>query len=267
MPLLYTRLTEFTPLSIDNLIGWYDSNSAIFNTQCNLIKWDDKSYFKNNLIPSINNITNSFLFNNAVLTNEKKFDLEFIASGATLFLVADLSDNEFDASNYVSFFTDSIQTPSRSNNLTVGTGKNTNNNRFLTITDLSNREYEYIDTSLPNCNKNIITAICFNTLMTHPETAQIKFYSAGYINNRIYTESCNPKTISTNPLDFNIFVGDTCNYIIGPDSKQHGISNHIYEMILYNTVLSESSINDINIYLANKHNVRLNNPNFNYFNY
>jgi len=266
MPLWYTQLKEFTPLSIDSLIGWYDINSAIFNPDCNLIKWNDKGYFKNDLIPSVNTITNSFLFNNALLTNSTKLDLQFLASGATLFIVADLSDNEFDASNYVSFFTDSIQTPSRLNNLTVGLG-GFPKTKYLSINDLSNKEYDYRNYYLPKYSKNIINAICFNTLIQNAQAPQIAFYSAGYINNTLYTESCNPKTISTNPLDFNIFVGDTCNYNIGPDGKKHGISNHIYEMILYNSVLSESSINNVNTYLANKHRVSLTGGNFNHFNY
>ena len=266
MPLWYTKLQEFTPLSIDGLIGWYDSNSAIFDANTNLIKWTDKGYFKNDLIPSVNTITNSFIFNNAVLTNSNKLDLQFIASGATLFIVADLSDNEFDTSNYVSFFTDNIQEPSRLNNLTVGIEHN-NSKKYLSISDLSHTEYQFINPNLPKCNKNIINAICFNTLIQHPQALdQIAFYSAGYINNTLYTESCNPKTISTNPLDFNIFIGDRLTNI-GPNVKYHGISNHIYEVILYNSVLSELSINNVNTYLANKHNVSLTGGNFNYINY
>jgi hypothetical protein len=71
MPLWYTNPNTITsPLQIDGLIGWYTSNSAQFGPNNFLIRWQDLSSCKNDIIPYYSNIKSDFLFNNAVLKNE-----------------------------------------------------------------------------------------------------------------------------------------------------------------------------------------------------
>jgi hypothetical protein len=131
MPLWYTIPNTITsPLQIDGLIGWYNTNSAEFGPNDFLIRWQDLSSYKNDLVPYYSNIKSDFLFNNAVLANESLLNLDTISSGATVFIIADLSNNEFDQSNYVSFFTNDFNLMSETENLITSVGKDpfTSNN-------------------------------------------------------------------------------------------------------------------------------------------
>jgi len=142
MPLWYTNPNTITsPLQIDGLIGWYTSNSAQFGPNNFLIRWQDLSSCKNDIIPYYSNIKSDFLFNNAVLKNESLLNLDTISSGATVFIVADLSNNEFDQSNYVSFFTNDFNAMSETENLITSVGKvsfDTNNTIYTAAGYINN---------------------------------------------------------------------------------------------------------------------------------
>lgn len=250
MPLWYTGPLQFTPKSIDGLVGWYDSNSAMFNTNNTMIRWNDNSFFRNDLVPIVSNVDRSFLFNNTVLKNESQLSLQTISSGADIFIVAnisDLSNNEFDNSNFVSFFTNSIETPTTTENLTTGVSYNSLvKNRYLTVGNLFNHntiQSSPIDSNI--LNKKII----IHTYGPQPNS----YGDIVYNGTTRYTESTVPSQITTSFSNFNVFIGDHTYY--GPDSAYHGIHTYIYEVLLYNKVLSTENSSSIINYLADKHTI------------
>lgn len=262
MPLWYTIPNIITsPLQIDGLIGWYDNNSAQFGANDFLIRWKDLSSCKNDLVPYYSNIKCNFLFNNAVLRNESLLNLDTISSGATVFIVADLSNNEFDESNYVSFFTNDFEGTTQTDNLITGLGKNPFAKNTLRITDSTN-EITYGESFLfSNRQKVLVNAISFNGYHDIDPNSidDFRYSAAGYINNSNVTISVEPLNITTNMNNFNVFIGDYSNRRPG-----HGINTQIFEVLLYNKVVSISGINFINKYLATKHNITLYNNNFIY---
>lgn len=250
MPFWYTTPFQFTPKNIDGLVGWYDSNSAIFNTNNIMIRWKDNSFFHNDLVPYVSNVSSSFLFNNAVLKNESQLSLQTISSGADIFIVAnitDLSNNEFDNSNFVSFFTDSIETPNTLENLTTGISYNTMvQQRYLTVgnsSNYNNRVSLPID-SIPTSNKIIIHTY-------GPQNYNYGDIVYNGISN--YTISTLPSQITSDFNNFNVFIGDYVYY--GLDLANHGIKTHIYEVLLFNKVLNSNNSTSIINYLADKHDI------------
>jgi hypothetical protein len=264
MPLWYTIPNIITsPLQIDGLIGWYDNNSAQFGPNDFLIRWSDLSSCKNDLVPYYSNIKCNFLFNNAILANESLLNLDTISSGATVFIVADLSNNDFDQSNYVSFFTNDLDGTTQIDNLitslgrhpggtnlnVIGIGNSSDSPTFGNIFNTSNRE------------KTLVNSICFNTFYDNDinDATNFLYTAAGYINNSNVTISLSPSNITTDMNNFNVFIGDYSNGRSG-----HGINTQIFEVLLYNKVLPISDINIINNYLATKYSINLYNNNFIY---
>jgi hypothetical protein len=245
MPLWYTIPNTITsPLQIDGLIGWYASNSAQFGPNDFLIRWQDLSSCKNDLVPYYSNIRNDFLFTDTVLINESPLNLDKISSGATVFIVGDLNNSNFFNSTFISLFTNTFENNSQTDDLRINIRNaflmtNTNLLFIGSSRDLENgEEYPYLDG-----NKHLLNAICFNTNL-----------NKGYINNSNKCISQFPEIITTDINNFNIFIGDYT-----ARGGGYGISNYIFEILLYNKVLAESDINFINNYLATKHGIILNN--------
>jgi len=262
MPLWYTNPNTITsPLQIDGLIGWYNNNSAQFGPNNFLIRWQDLSSCKNDIIPYYSNIKSDFLFNNAVLKNESLLNLDTISSGATVFIVADLSNNEFDQSNYVSFFTNDFNAMSETENLITSVGKDSFGTNNLGIGNSSDGPTVGNSFLFSNRQKVLVNAICFNTLYDNDinNDNNLRYTAAGYINNSNVTQSISPQSITTDINNFNVFIGDYSNGRSG-----HGINTQIFEVLLYNKVLPISEINFINNYLASKYEINLYNNNFIY---
>ena len=253
MPLWYTEPINIqSPLEIDGLIGWYNSNSAQFSENNFLIRWNDLSYFKNHLVPYNNysNITSNFNFNNAVLTNEALLNLDTISSGATIFIVGDLSNNTIDTSYFVSFFTNTFENNDQIDDLRIST-RYDDGLSFLEVgNSFNNNAIGYINNTTQT---KLINAVCFNKLYNNVNG--LMYYSAGYINNLNIVQSFEPSNITINMNNFNVFIGDYSNM----QRTGHGINNKIFEVLLYNKVLLQNDITFINRYLANKHNINLNN--------
>jgi len=187
--------------------------------------------------------------------------LDTISSGATVFIVADLSNNEFDQSNYVSFFTNDFNAMSETENLITSVGKDSFGTNNLGIGNSSDGPTVGDSFLFLNKEKSLVNAICFNKYYdNNPNNPNNSLYTAaGYINNSNITQSILPSNITTNMNNFNVFIGDYSNGRSG-----HGISNYIFEVLLYNKVLSISDIKFINNYLATKHDITLYNNNFMY---
>lgn len=246
MPLWYTLPNTITsPLQIDGLIGWYNSNSAEFGANNFLIRWNDLSSCKNDLVPYNSNIRNDFLFNNTVLTNESPLNLDKISSGATVFIVGDLNNtfNTFNTSFYVSLFTNIFENNTQIDDLRIITKSN--------ILQVGSSQLR--GAGVRNNGIALVNAICFNS---NYNNGTHTYSAAGYINNSNVTKSISPLNITTDSANkFNVFIGDNSN----ATRLDNGINAQIFEILLYNKVLVENDINFINNYLATKHAIILNN--------
>jgi len=260
MPLWYTIPNTITsPLQIDGLIGWYASDSAQFGPNDFLIRWQDLSSCKNDIIPYYSNIKSDFLFNNAVLANESLLNLDSISSGATVFIIADLSNNNFDQSNYISFFTNNFEDTTQLDNLITSVVKNSFGTNNLGIGNSSDGPTIGDSFQFPIGQKVLVNSICFNNLYDNDliDNANFLYTAAGYINNSNVTKSISPSNITSNMNNFKVFIGDYSN----ATRSNNGINASIFEILLYNKVLLENDIRFINTYLTNKHSINLNNNN------
>jgi hypothetical protein len=108
--------------------------------------------------------------------------------------------------------------------------------------------------------KSILTGIAFNNCNT-VEGA----YATGYFNGRPVAANSNVNIITTNPANYNMFVGDSCNYT-AKDASRHNINAAIKEVIVYNRPLSEAEVGSVHNYLQEKHSSPplYNNGNFTY---
>ena len=95
--------------------------------------------------------------------------------------------------------------------------------------------------------KSILTGIAFNNCNT-VEGA----YATGYFNGRPVAGNSNVNIITNNPANYNMFVGDSCNYT-AKDASRHNIIAAIKEVIVYNRPLSEAEVGSVHNYLQEKH--------------
>ena len=109
--------------------------------------------------------------------------------------------------------------------------------------------------------KQILNAICFNSNFNGS-------YSRAYINGS--NVSCNSHliNISSDINTYNLWLGDQTINNIGPDGVNHFTSGtySIFEVLVYNRVLSESETSSVNRYLAAKNSTTAlaNSGNFQY---
>jgi len=98
--------------------------------------------------------------------------------------------------------------------------------------------------SYPN---SILTGIAFNNNTTVPG-----FYTTGYLNGFNVSKNSNLNIMTTNRANFNMFLGDSCNYT-AKDGLIHNINTTIKEVIVYNNPLSSNDVNRVHKYLQTKY--------------
>ena len=94
---------------------------------------------------------------------------------------------------------------------------------------------------------SIITGIAFNNSTTVPG-----YYTTGYFNGQPVSKNPNLNIITTNRANFNMFVGDSCNYT-AKDGYRHNINAGLSEVLVYNNPLSEYDVGRVHQYLQEKH--------------
>ena len=98
--------------------------------------------------------------------------------------------------------------------------------------------------SYPN---SILTGIAFNNNTTVPG-----FYTTGYLNGANVSRNSNLNIMTTNRANFNMFLGDSCNYT-AKDGLIHNINTTIKEVIVYNNPLLSNDVNRVHRYLQTKY--------------
>jgi hypothetical protein len=232
-------------------------SSAIVNDLSDIIGLHDKSGNNNTLIGSNGTVTINtddplgipYFDNLHINTRPLEFGSE--PSGLTLFLVATNNTDNEDSQNYLSIFEDQNNNP-----IKIGIN-NIESNIYINSDQVGSNVINMI----PNTS-NIINALCFNSNITIDDNA---FSSAVVYQNGKTAYYINSNTILTINKDintFNITIGDD-----GADNEgaPNPLNSTIYEIIIYNHILSESTISDINRYLGEKYNIPLTNEgNFTY---
>jgi hypothetical protein len=107
---------------------------------------------------------------------------------------------------------------------------------------------------------SILTGIAFNNCNTVAGS-----YTTGYLNGRPVSRNSNLNILTTNRANFNMFVGDSCNYT-ARDGFTHNINTPIKEIIVYNRPISAFDVGRVHGYLQGKYNIPSlhNNGNFSY---
>ena len=262
---IYTNTpVSFTPDSYDGLVAWYDSNSAIYNGSGIMTSWSDKTLYANHLYPSTNCNVSNYIFNGSYLRNSRTVEFKYPNAGATLFAVWKPTTvnpaNPNLTQNIISMFEDFMPYPSVSgSNFSVGIVADAVGSQFyIGTSDLStntSNSYNYINNTLAFSNVNIINAVCFTSnygLNGGYPFLTLNSYSRGYFNGTCTSSSSIPITLTNSISNFNIFVGDS-NYT-NTNTGNHGGSSYLYEILIYNSVLSAGQINTINQYLSVKYN-------------
>jgi len=258
--------------SKDGLVAWYDSNSAVFSGT-SLSSWKDRNEYENNLISEGDlPITSNFNFN---LNNLFKYGIEFQkqTTGASIFIVCSFCNNiayagNIIANNMVTIFSSNYRAAQPSNaafSVSMFNYSATSRSNFIINTyDLLNNYATYSNqlSVLSYTGKQILNAICFNSNFNGS-------YSRAYINGS--NVSCNSSliNISSDINTYNLWLGDqprNVNY--GPDGVRHLTSGtySMFEVLVYNRVLSQSEISSVNRYLAAKNSTTAlaNSGNFQY---
>lgn len=253
----FTLAPSFSPKNYPGLVAWYNVSSAIVNDLSDIIGLHDKSGNNNTLIGSNGTVTINtddplgipYFDNLHINTRPLEFGSE--PSGLTLFLVATNNTDNEDSQNYLSIFEDQNNNP-----IKIGIN-NIESNIYINSDQVGSNVINMI----PNTS-NIINALCFNSNITIDDNA---FSSAVVYQNGKTAYYINSNTILTINKDintFNITIGDD-----GADNEgaPNPLNSTIYEIIIYNHILSESTISDINRYLGEKYNIPLTNEgNFTY---
>ena len=107
---------------------------------------------------------------------------------------------------------------------------------------------------------SILTGVAFNNCNTVAGS-----YTTGYLNGRPVSQNSNLNILTTNRANFNMFVGDSCNYT-AIDGFTHNINTPIKEIIVYNRPISAFDVGRVHGYLQQKYNIPSlhNNGNFSY---
>jgi len=268
----FTLAPSFSPKNYPGLVAWYNASSVILNDASFIIGLRDKSGNNNTVISSNIAVARNpadplgipYFINLHINTKPLEFTSEL--TGLTVFLVAnnntntDPSDIDIEEyQNYLTIFQNQSNKP-----IQIGINKtiNANDNINLNAITIYSGEYGKIDLFINPNTCNIINAICFNSNINirNNVVSSTAIYQNGNVMYYISSESI--LRINTNINTFNITIGDDGT----DDERTHKpLNSSIYEIIIYNRVLSESDISDINKYLGDKYNIPLtNNGNFTY---
>ena len=263
--------SAFLP-SKNGLVAWYDSNSALFSGG-SLTSWRDRNEYENNLIPGgAFAISPNFNFrSNILFKNNIEFQLQ--NTGASIFIVCSFCNNTFgtlpSANNMVTIFSSNYRSTTQPANSAFSVSlfnySGTGTNFIINTYDLLNNYVTFSNqlTVGSYTGKQIINAICFNSNFSGS-------FSRAYVNGSIV--SCNSRIInlSSDINTFNLWLGDfpTGTGSPGPDGINHISSGSysMFEVLVYNRVLSQSEISSVNQYLAAKNSTTAlaNSGNFQY---
>jgi hypothetical protein len=274
----------FSPASIEGLVAWYDSNSLIRDLfDNNLFTWNDKSPYRNNLFVDLtdnsnagDNLSNNLLLSNVVFRSIKPAEFKIQPSGATIFSVIniqplseyiDLSGVTENIVNLFGAFDISLNLLTPRANFTLNMLWNSNpvlsNHYFIQGYDLtSNSIYDLNNVSTSdlfnNFSNNIFTGICINK--DNSTNINLTYYNGGFTNSNSY-----PIEMTKNPQYFNIHIGDSSSFPAF-DTNSHTSRYNLYEVIIFDTILSESNISLIHKYLQKRWDTPTlcNGGNFNY---
>ena len=263
--------SAFLP-SKDGLVAWYDSNSAVFSGN-SLTSWRDRNEYENHLIPGgAFPISSNFNFRSNILF---KSGIEFQKenTGASIFIVCSFCNNTFgdtpSANNMVTIFSSDYRSITQPPNLAFSVSLfnySASRNDFIINTYDLLENYVTFSNQLTvgsYTGKQIINAICFNTDFDGS-------FSRAYVNGSVVSCNSYEIRISSRINSFNLWLGDwpTGTGSNGPDGIKHinSGSYSMFEVLIYNRVLSQSEISSVNKYLSEKNNTTAlaNSGNFQY---
>lgn len=267
--------SAFLP-SKNGLVAWYDTNSAVFSGG-SLTSWRDRNEYENNLIPEEGySITSNFNFTNNLFKYGIEFQMQ--TTGASIFIVCSFCNNPVADQFFPLPTTNNMVTIFSSNYLSTTQPANsafsvsmfnysaTSRSNFIINTyDLFSNYVTFSNqlTVGSYTGKQIINAICFNSNFSGS-------FSRAYVNGSIV--SCNSHVInlSSDINTFNLWLGDTP---VPVNSSEREIVVHVasgsysmFEVLVYNRVLSQSETSSVNRYLAAKNSTTAlaNSGNFQY---
>ena len=272
---------EFSPKNYPGLVAWYNIDSAIVNDADINVYYNDESVAAIRLKDNSDNNNILILSNEASFVNKSLRSIEFTnntyrnssplefasePTGLTVFLVAnnntntDPSDIDIDEyQNYLTIFQNQSNKP-----IHISINKYINNELGFNLNSIIMYSDQYRRaTSLINPNTiNIINAICFNSNVDIQDNniSSAAVYQNGNLS--YYVESNSVLRVNTDINTFNIIIGDDGT----DDGRTHvPLNTTIYEIIIYNRVLSENDISNINKHLGEKYIIPLTNDgNFTY---
>jgi hypothetical protein len=257
--------------SKNGLVAWYDTNSAVFSGG-SLTSWRDRNEYENNLIPGGEfPISPNFNFRSNILY-KSNIEFQLQNTGASIFIVCSFCNNTFgtppSANNMVTIFSSNYraaQPAGKAFSVSMFNYSGTETDFIINTYDLLN-SYATFSNELDvgsYTGKQIVNAICFNSNFNGS-------YSRAYINGS--NVSCNSSliNISSDINTYNLWLGDwpTGTGSPGPDGVNHVSSGSysMFEVLVYNRVLSESETSSVNRYLAAKNSTTAlaNSGNFQY---
>uniref|UniRef100_A0A6C0IAR9 Uncharacterized protein n=1 Tax=viral metagenome TaxID=1070528 RepID=A0A6C0IAR9_9ZZZZ len=241
----FTDPPSFSPLNYPGIVAWYNASSAILNDSFDVIGLHDLSPNANTLVASngySSGADNGYLqFNNNTFINTVPLEFAATSTGLTVFLVAFI----FPSTNFQNFL--SIFTNSNSSPIQIGTYSD-NDMSYLSI-NTQNNKLPTNENTLSTNKVSIVNALCFNS--NYDGAFSMAIYQDGVL---ISDDNGSPSivTINTNINTFNITMGDDGSTKNG--ELHNTFDNPIYELIIYNRLLSSTNISEINTYLQHKYN-------------
>jgi len=199
-----------------------------------------------------NTSVSNYIFNNIYCYNTAQIEFQRHSTGATLFAVwkPNTFVNTTGIQNIVTIFTDVLSNATNlRSNFSLSIYNTTLSNFFINTNDLkcnSTQSNSLNITSYSN-TPNILTAICFNS----PQSDNS--YSKGYINGFINSSNSNAITITNDRKYLNIFIGDDIQYT-DTNGILHSVNSYIYDILIYNKVLTTSEISKVHRYLQATYN-------------
>lgn len=249
---------EFSPKNYPGLVAWYNVDSAIINNETlDVLGLRDLSPNVNNLVASNGSIYGADIgyleFTNNTLINTTPLEFAAPSTGLTVFIVATNNSDSENYQNYLTIFEDENNNP-----IKIGID-NVEDTIYINL----DRAGFIVGNLIPNTS-NIINAICFNSSVDirFDEVSSAATYQNGVL--LYYIDATTILRINKAINTFKIIIGDDGSSLEG-EQKHTALNNIIYEIIIYNRVLSESDISKINRYLGEKYNIKLENDgNFTY---
>lgn len=258
----FTKAPSFSPKNYPGLVAWYNVDSAIINNKTlDVLGLRDKSGNNNTLIMSNGtasiNIDDplGIPYTNNLHINTTPLEFAKQPTGLTVFLVATNNTDNEKYQNYLTIFEDENNNP-----IKIGID---NVEDTIYINSDTYQNGVIIRNLNPNTS-NIINAICFNSFidLRSDDVSSAATYQNGLL--MYYIDATTILRINKATNTLKITIGDDGLF---PETGQPHtpLNNIIYEIIIYNHVLSESDISKINRYLGEKYNIELKNEgNFTY---